>query len=88
LETIDEDYIKCPDMMVLPPADTQAMVVAMYHRLHKGQATNEHLHERVILAPRKKEVSLINAMVLNYLPGVQVDFLSADSVEDMKVANT
>ncbi len=42
----------------------------------------------VILAPRKKEVSLINAMVLNYLPGVQVDFLSADSVEDMKVANT
>jgi hypothetical protein len=30
LETIDEDYIKCPDMMVLPPADTQAMVVAIY----------------------------------------------------------
>ncbi len=30
LETIDEDYIKCPDMMVLPPADTQAMVVAVY----------------------------------------------------------
>ncbi len=22
LETIDEDYIKCRDMMVLPPADT------------------------------------------------------------------
>jgi hypothetical protein len=21
-ETIDEDYIKCPDMMVLPPVDT------------------------------------------------------------------
>jgi hypothetical protein len=34
LETIDEDYIKCPDMMVLPPADTQAMVVAIYPRLH------------------------------------------------------
>jgi hypothetical protein len=30
LKTIDEDYIKCPDMMVLPPADTQAMVVAIY----------------------------------------------------------
>ncbi len=36
LETIDEDYIKCPDMMVLPPADTQAMVVAIYLRLHEG----------------------------------------------------
>jgi hypothetical protein len=30
LETINEYYIKCPDMMVLPPADTQAMVVAIY----------------------------------------------------------
>jgi hypothetical protein len=36
LETIDEDYIKCLDMMVLLPADTQAMVVAIYPRLHKG----------------------------------------------------
>jgi len=30
VETIDEDYIKCPNMMVLPPADTRAMVVAIY----------------------------------------------------------
>jgi hypothetical protein len=88
LETIDEDYIKCPDMMVLPPADTQAMVVAIYPRLHEGQATNEYLHERAILAPRNKEVSLINAMVLSNLPGAQVDFLSADSAEDTEVANT
>jgi hypothetical protein len=29
LETINEDYIKCPDMMVLPSVDTQAMVVAI-----------------------------------------------------------
>ncbi len=36
LETINEDYIKCLDMMVLPPADTQAMVVAIYLRLHEG----------------------------------------------------
>ncbi len=36
LKTIDEDYIKCLDMMVLPPADTQAMVVAIYPRLHEG----------------------------------------------------
>ncbi len=42
LETIDEDYIKCPDMMVLPPADTQAMVVAIYPRLHEGQAVNKY----------------------------------------------
>ncbi|KAH9531538.1 hypothetical protein CY35_19G043800 [Sphagnum magellanicum] len=71
-----EDYIKCPDMMVLPPADTQAM------------ATNEYLHERVILALCNKEVLLINAMVLSYLPNAQVNFLSADSAEDMEVANT
>jgi hypothetical protein len=88
LETIDEDYIKCPDMMVLPHADTQAMVEAIYPRLHEGQATNEYLHERAILAPRNKEVSLINAMVLSYLPGALVNFLSADSVEDTEVANT
>jgi ATP-dependent DNA helicase PIF1 len=88
LETIDEDYIKCRDMMVLPPADTQAMVVAIYPRLHEGQATNEYLHERAILAPRNKEVSLINTMVLSYLPGTQVNFLSADSAEDTKVPNT
>jgi hypothetical protein len=55
-------------MMVLPSADTQAMVVAIYHRLHEGQATNEYLHERAILAPRNKEVLLINVMVLIYLP--------------------
>ncbi len=88
LETIDEDYIKCPDMMVFPLADTRAMVVAIYPRLHEGQATNEYLHERAILAPRNKEVSLINVMVLSYLPGTQVDFLSGDSVEDTEVANT
>jgi hypothetical protein len=88
LKTIDEDYIKCPDMMVLPPADTQAMVVAIYPQLHEGQATNKYLHERAILAPRNKEVSLINAMVLSYLPGAQVDFLSADSAKDTEVANT
>jgi hypothetical protein len=88
LETIDEDYIKCPDMMVLPHADTQAMVVAIYPQLHEGQATNEYLHERAILAPHNKEVLLINAMVLSYLPSAQVNFLSADFVEDMEVVNT
>jgi hypothetical protein len=88
LETIDEDYIKCPDMMVFPPADTRAMAVAIYPRLHEGQATNEYLCERAILAPRNNEVSLINGMVLSYLPGVQVDFLSADFAEDTEVANT
>ncbi len=30
LETIDEDYIKCPDMMVLHPANKRAMAVAIY----------------------------------------------------------
>jgi hypothetical protein len=35
LETIDEDYIKCPDMMVLPPSDTRAMAMAIYPQLHK-----------------------------------------------------
>jgi hypothetical protein len=30
LETIDEDYIKRLDMMVLPPANTRAMAVAIY----------------------------------------------------------
>ncbi len=62
--------------------------MAIYPQLHEGQATNKYLRERTILAPRNKEVSLINAMVLSYLPGVQVDFLSADSAEDTKVANT
>jgi len=47
--------------MVLPPADTQAMVVAIYLQLHEGHATNEYLHERAILAPRNKEVLLIVA---------------------------
>jgi hypothetical protein len=67
LETIDEDYIKCPNMMVLPLVDTRAMVVAIYLRLHEGQTTNKYLCERAILAPRNKEVSLINMMVLSYL---------------------
>jgi len=54
--------------MVFPPVDTRAMVVAIYPRLHEGQAINEYLCERTILAPRAiKEVSLINAMVLSYL---------------------
>jgi len=46
------------------------------------------LHERAILAPRNKEVSLINAMVLSYLPGAQVNFLSTDFAEDTEVVNT
>jgi ATP-dependent DNA helicase PIF1 len=64
------------------------MAVAIYPQLHKGQVTNEYLRERAILAPRNKEVSLINVMVLSYLPGAQVDFLSADFAKDMEVANT
>ncbi len=88
LETIDEDYFKCPNMTVLPPTDIGAMAMAIYPQQHEGQATNEYLRERAILALHNKEVSLINMMVLNYLPGAQVDFLSADSAEDTKVANT
>jgi len=88
LETIDEDYIKCPNMMKLLPADTRAMAVAIYPQLHEGQVTNEYLHERAILALRNKEVLLINVMVLSYLQGAQVDFLSADFAKDMEVANT
>jgi len=64
------------------------MAMAIYPQLHKGHATNEYLRERVILAPRNKEVSLINAMVLSYLLGAQVDFLSASSEEDTEMANT
>jgi hypothetical protein len=37
LETIDDNYIKCPDMMVLPLVDTRAMDVAIYPRLHEGR---------------------------------------------------
>jgi hypothetical protein len=88
LETIDEDYIKCRHMMVLLPADTRAMVVAIYPQLHEGQTTNEYLHEHAILAPHNKEVSLINTMVLSYLPSAQVNFLNADFAKDTEVANT
>jgi hypothetical protein len=59
--------------MKLPLADTRAMAMAIYPQLHEGQVTNEYLRERAILAPRNKEVSLINMMVLKYLPGAQVD---------------
>ncbi len=88
LETIDEDYIKCPNMMKLPLADTRAMAVAIYPQLHEGQVTNEYLRECAILAARNKEVSLVIVMVLSYLLGAQVDFLSADFAKDMEVANT
>jgi ATP-dependent DNA helicase PIF1 len=88
LETIDEDYIKCPNMMVLLPADTRAMVVAIYPRLHEGHAITEYLREHVILVPRNKEVSLINAMVLSYLPSTHDDFLSVNFTEDTEVTNT
>jgi ATP-dependent DNA helicase PIF1 len=64
------------------------MAMAIYPQLHEGQATNEYLREHPILAPRNKEVSLINTMVLSYLPSMHVNFLSADSAEDMEVANT
>jgi hypothetical protein len=46
LETINEEYIKCPDMMALPLVDTRAMAMAIYFRLHEGHATNEYLRER------------------------------------------
>jgi len=75
-------------MMKLPPANTRAMAMAIYPQLHKGQVINEYLREHAILAPRNNEVSLINMMVLNYFPGAQVDFLSADFAEDMEVENT
>ncbi len=88
LETIDEDYIKCPDMMKLLHANTRAIIMAIYPQLHKGQITNKYLRECAILAPHNKEVSLINVMVLSYLPSAQVNFLSADFAEDMEVANT
>jgi ATP-dependent DNA helicase PIF1 len=88
LETINEDYIKCSNMMKLLHADTRAMAVAIYLQLHEGQVTNEYLRECAILAPRNKEVLLINVMVLSYLPGAQVDFLSANFAKDMEVANT
>jgi hypothetical protein len=64
------------------------MVVAIYPRLHEGQAINEYLREHVILAPRNKEVSLINAMVLSYFLGTQINFLSVDFAKDTEVANT
>jgi hypothetical protein len=64
------------------------MAVAIYPRLHEGQATNEYLHDSAILAPHNKEVSLINGMVLSYLPGAQVDFLNAASAKDTEVVNT
>jgi len=42
----------------------------------------------MILAPCNNEVSLINVMVLNYLPGAHVNFFNANSVEDTEVVNT
>jgi ATP-dependent DNA helicase PIF1 len=64
------------------------MAMAIYPQLHEGQVTNEYLRERTILVPRNKEVSLINVMVLSYLLGAQVDFLSVDFAENMEVVNT
>ncbi len=80
LETIDDDYIKCLDMMVFPPTNTQAMAMAIYPQLHEGQVTNEYLRECAILVPHNKEVSLINMMVLSYLPSAQGDFLIVNFV--------
>jgi ATP-dependent DNA helicase PIF1 len=64
------------------------MVVAIYPQLHEGHATNKYLHERAILTPSNKEVSLINMMVLSHLLGTQVNFLSANSAKAMKMSNT
>jgi hypothetical protein len=64
------------------------MAMAIFPRLHEGQAIDDYLRECAILAPRNKEVSLINIMVLSYLPSAQVNFFSADFTKDTEVVNT
>jgi hypothetical protein len=48
--------------------------------------SREYLSERAILAPRNEEISGLNSVILDRLPGDIMEYLSVDQADDVEAA--
>lgn len=75
------DLIRIWPEMVLPSSGLNDLVEFVYPRLSYRYNEQGYLEARGILAGRNDEVDAINEHVLQTFPGEEVEYLSADSVD-------
>jgi hypothetical protein len=78
--TSPEGIVKLPEEMVC--ADANTLISTIYPNIQDLIQPPEYFLQRSILAPRNKDVDGINLDILDRMPGEEIVFLSADSVEN------
>ena len=80
------DYIRIRDEMAFvcsPPADpVRELLRHIYPDFRTRRGDSNYMAKRAILAPRNVDVDKLNAVASNAFPGIAVEYLSRDSIED------
>ncbi|CAG8621434.1 8246_t:CDS:2, partial [Racocetra fulgida] len=81
------DYIKLPNDLYISSQNLHNLIYFIYPN-HLSNSTNSlYLLERGILAPKNTDVAFINSTIMNLFPGDEIDYLSADSIEETADSN-
>jgi len=81
------NYIKRPDNICLTSQSIHELIDSVYPNISIHAGDSSYLMQRGILAPKNTDVQLINSTIMNIYPGEEVEYLSADSIDETQGNN-
>ena len=81
------NYIKLPDNICLTSQSIHKLIDSVYPNISIHAGDSSYLMQCRILAPKNADVQLINSTMMNIYPGEEVEYLSADSIDETQGNN-
>lgn len=79
--------IKLPDNIWLTSQSIHELIDFVYPNISIHAGDSSYLMQRGILAPKNADVQLINSTMMNIYPGEEVEYLSADGIDETQGNN-
>jgi ATP-dependent DNA helicase PIF1 len=85
-ETIDADYVRLPDDIVIPWTATEEpvdkLIEDVFPSVHDNATSGSYMSARAILSTKNEHVDNLNKKMIGRFPGQERVYYSFDSVED------
>ncbi|KAK4509578.1 Vacuolar calcium ion transporter [Mucor velutinosus] len=81
-EDIPSDFVRIPDEMYFNSTNLLDLLAAVFPNISNSSTIDQYFAKRVILTPKNQDVSVINNLLLDNLPGRKFTYYSYDQVCD------
>ncbi|KAK4509476.1 uncharacterized protein ATC70_007828 [Mucor velutinosus] len=79
---IPSDFVRIPDEMYFNSTNLLDLLAAVFPNISNSSTIDQYFAKRVILTPKNQDVSVINNLLLDNLPGRKFTYYSYDQVCD------